>query len=154
MECQKPRAEALREFRPKALTKEVGNLGDSDVVANNKTNMSDLVWVVNGKKEGKPKDSATKAKNRSPNETIASTGKVDRLEKNGELVAEIHIGTYLTGESPIKVGEKKLETQDSLIKVNLGSNEDKQPTYISAKLSAQQQGELIELLRKYKNCFA
>nr|CAD1839731.1 unnamed protein product [Ananas comosus var. bracteatus] len=57
-------------------------------------------------------------------------------------------------ESPIKVGDKKLETQDPLIEVNLGSNEDKRPTYISAKLSAQQQEELKELLADYKDCFA
>nr|CAD1837270.1 unnamed protein product [Ananas comosus var. bracteatus] len=34
-------------------------------------------------------------------------------------------------ESPIKVGDKKLETQDPLIEVNLGSDEDKRLTYIT-----------------------
>lgn len=36
-------------------------------------------------------------------------------------------------ESPIKVGEKKLETQDPLKEVNLGSDKNKKATYISAK---------------------
>nr|CAD1835603.1 unnamed protein product [Ananas comosus var. bracteatus] len=57
-------------------------------------------------------------------------------------------------ESPIKVGDKKLETHDLLTEVNLGSDEDKRPTYISAKLSVQQQEKLKELLMEYKDCFA
>nr|CAD1829455.1 unnamed protein product [Ananas comosus var. bracteatus] len=57
-------------------------------------------------------------------------------------------------ELPIKVGEKKLETQDLLIEVNLGSYEDNKPTFISSKLSAQQQEELKKLLKEYKDCFA
>nr|CAD1824864.1 unnamed protein product [Ananas comosus var. bracteatus] len=56
-------------------------------------------------------------------------------------------------ESPIKAGDKKLETQDPLIEVNLGSDDDKRLTYISARLSAQQQEKLKELLTEYKDCF-
>lgn len=57
-------------------------------------------------------------------------------------------------KSLIKIGEKKLETQDTLKEVNLRSDEDKRPTYISAQFSAQQQEELPKLLMKYKDCFA
>nr|CAD1833629.1 unnamed protein product [Ananas comosus var. bracteatus] len=56
-------------------------------------------------------------------------------------------------ESPIKADDKKLETQDPLVEVNLGSDEDKRLTYISARLYAQQQEKLKELLTEYKDCF-
>lgn len=54
-------------------------------------------------------------------------------------------------ELPIKVVEKMLETQGPLKEVNLGSDENKRPAYISTRLSTQQQKELMRLLLKYKD---
>lgn len=63
------------------------------------------------------------------------------------------IKTECPEEPPIKVGEKRLEIQDPLREVNLGSDENKRRTFISTKLPAQQQKELTRLLTKYKDCF-
>ncbi len=55
----------------------------------------------------------------------------DSTEKAEEEVMEDY-----PGELPIKNGEKKLEVQDPLIEVNLDSDEQKRPSYISSRLSA------------------
>lgn len=153
MECQELRAEALRELPDKMLTKGVGHFKDLAIATDEKTIANGLAQRAVGREKGQPEDSVVRAGNSRPDETMASAGKANRLEKEEESTTGIQAKVGFIKKSPIKIGEKTLETQDPLIEMNLGSDEDKRPTFISGKLLARQQGELIELLRRYKDCF-
>ncbi|XP_020107333.1 uncharacterized protein LOC109723399 [Ananas comosus] len=143
MECNGSRTEALEELR---LEEPINKIG---CVINSAQKTEE---VVSNEKAEKAINEMTKSTAKTDSqEVMKSAGEADEDLSN---VANRRTNKLNLEESPIKVGEKKLETQDPLIEVNLGSDEDKRSTYISAKLSAQQQEELKALLKEYKYCFA
>ena len=65
------------------------------------------------------------------------------------------ITTNLTTLSKLPADSQQLEaeSQDSLMEVNLGAENKKRITYVSTKLSNQDQDKLVDLLKEYKDCF-
>nr|KYP64672.1 hypothetical protein KK1_019278 [Cajanus cajan] len=51
-------------------------------------------------------------------------------------------------------GEHKLESQDPLEEINLGTVENRKVTYISKLLQGELKEEIIRVLHEYKDCFA
>jgi len=49
---------------------------------------------------------------------------------------------------------KKMQAQDPLEEVDLGDGSIKRPTYVSDKIDEDFKVQIIELLKKYKDCFA
>jgi len=49
---------------------------------------------------------------------------------------------------------QKMQAQDPLEEVDLGDGTIKRPTYISAKIDREFKAQIVELLKKYKDCFA
>jgi len=56
-------------------------------------------------------------------------------------------------DSPIK-DDLVIKAQDPLEEVNFGIDLDRCPIYVSALLDNEFKVQLVDLLRKYKNCFA
>lgn len=54
----------------------------------------------------------------------------------------------------MKLDDLKAEVQDPLLEVNLGTEQNPQPTYISKLLEPTFRDKLIYLLQEYKDCFA
>lgn len=82
--------------------------------------------------------STGRVENERSKETMTSASRVEGLSKTKESTTETQAGADLEKEfeeSPIKTGEKRLDIQDPMIEENLGSGEDRRPTFISAKLS-------------------
>ena len=53
-----------------------------------------------------------------------------------------------------RLDEGPTEVQDPLIEVNLRIDTEPKPVYISGKLATEEQERMIELLHKFKDCFA
>ena len=53
-----------------------------------------------------------------------------------------------------KLNDLKLDVQDPLLEVNLGSEGKYKPIYVSQLLDSEFQAELIIILQNYKDCFA
>jgi len=49
---------------------------------------------------------------------------------------------------------KKMQAQDPLEEVDLGDGTVKRPTYVSTKIDKEFKAQIVELLKKYKDCFA
>lgn len=90
-----------------------------------------------------PGDSASRAKHKMSKETMASAGKAEGLRKTKKLTTEIQVEKDLKKKfekSLIKIGEKKLEIQDPLIEINIGLDENRQPSFISANFRRHNKG--------------
>src|ERR1044072_16964 len=49
---------------------------------------------------------------------------------------------------------KKMHPQDPLEEIDLGTEGDKRPTYISANIDPKLRSEVISLLKEFKDCFS
>ena len=53
-----------------------------------------------------------------------------------------------------KLGDDPIQTLNLLKEINLGTEADKRPIYISSKLDPDFKEKLVQLLKKYRDCFA
>ena len=67
---------------------------------------------------------------------------------------KINIDLKKLSKLPDDSQQLEVESQDSLVLVNIRSENKKRITYISTKLSNQDQDKLIELLKEYRDYFA
>ncbi|CAL8167778.1 unnamed protein product [Prunus armeniaca] len=56
--------------------------------------------------------------------------------------------------APAALDDSLPEVEDPLQEINLGTEEDPRPTFISALLKEQLKSELIALLQEFRDCFA
>ncbi|CAL9005906.1 unnamed protein product, partial [Prunus brigantina] len=56
--------------------------------------------------------------------------------------------------APTALDDSLPEVEDPLQEINLGTEEDPRPTFISALLKEPIKGELIALLQEFRDCFA
>lgn len=160
MECQKSGIEALERFQQNELAEKIGYYNKSANLADEASYVKMAKFVERNLLNKSVRKGDKKVCNESSNmiaglDENCKTRKIENtaeFDKNSSKICDIIRGSM--EESPIKVDKKKLKTQDPLIEINLGSDENKWPTYISAKLLAQQQEKLKKLLIKYNDCFA
>ncbi|OMO89495.1 Retrotransposon gag protein [Corchorus capsularis] len=55
--------------------------------------------------------------------------------------------------APMKLDDLKAEVYDPLLEVNLGTEEEPRPTYISQLLAEEDKPRFVALLKEYKDCF-
>ena len=56
--------------------------------------------------------------------------------------------------APMKLEDLKAEVQDPLLEIDLGTDGNPKPTYISQFLSEEDKVRMVTLLKEYKDCFA
>ncbi|GKU89586.1 hypothetical protein SLEP1_g3710 [Rubroshorea leprosula] len=56
--------------------------------------------------------------------------------------------------APAKLDDLKVEVQDPLEEINLGSESEPKVTFISGSLEPQTRGQIVRLLHEFKDCFA
>ncbi|OMO95998.1 reverse transcriptase [Corchorus capsularis] len=81
------------------------------------------------------------------------------LEEKASLIANAaHKGNEITMEeldhAPMKLDDLKVEVQDSLLEIDLGTDGQHRPTYISQCLCDEDKIRMVALLKEYKDCFA
>ncbi|XP_059664235.1 uncharacterized protein LOC132310008 [Cornus florida] len=56
--------------------------------------------------------------------------------------------------APSRIEDNKAEVQDPLLEINVGTEKDHRPLFVSVLLEPNFQADLIKLLKEYKDCFA
>ncbi|XP_061999282.1 uncharacterized protein LOC133716611 [Rosa rugosa] len=75
-------------------------------------------------------------------------------EKNEALSSEIHFRQQSVDEAPPELEDGGQATVDELKELNLGTEEDPRPVFVSASLSPEEEREYHDLLLEYKDVFA
>ena len=70
-----------------------------------------------------------------------------------EHIDQDKIGPEVSNVKQVK-GDSNSEHQDPLIEVNLGTKEEPRVTFISGHLGSDEFTKMLEVLKKYKDCFA
>ena len=76
------------------------------------------------------------------------------LEEEIDIGNQVKIGLNSLSKAPIQMDDLKVEVQDPLIEVNLGTEVEKKVTYISSHLTQEQFNEVLAVVKRFKDCFA
>ncbi|KAG6467747.1 hypothetical protein ZIOFF_074394 (mitochondrion) [Zingiber officinale] len=82
---------------------------------------------------------------------MAEVSVVDDLSEEGD---EDDLSWEELEAAPAKLDDLKAEVQDPLLEVNLGTEEEPRPTFVSQLLEPAVQLRIIEFIKEYKDCFA
>ena len=70
------------------------------------------------------------------------------LEEERDIGNRVKIGLNSLNKAPIQMDGLKVEVQDPLIEVNLGTKEEKKVTYISSHLTQEQFDEVLAVVKR------